>query len=266
MDIEDLFNETLALEEHKDDHPMVIPEFGPCSGDGAGEASSSAKQGAGACCTTKSLACSSLQPCDCEKPKKLELVPQKSTEIAKKSLCFKCKVKPPSFTNKQDKVCKECFLDILIHKFKSSLRQNLKIWKDDLNLICISGGSNSMALLNLLYISLFANQSTRKMFFRVHILYIDECGAVYGVDEETRQRNIQFIVETCQRYKFTFTIVPIESVYDIDIDRVPLLDMRVADAEAAQRIDEEKKKDELEHSVPVNLDEVATKVIEVEHL
>lgn len=86
-----------------------------------------------------------------------------------------------------------------------------------------------MALLNFLYISLFANQSTRKMFFRVHILYIDECSAVYGVDEETRLRNIQFIVDTCQRYKFTYTIVPLEQVFDIDIREVPALDMRVAD-------------------------------------
>jgi hypothetical protein len=71
-----------------------------------------------------------------------------------------------------------------VHKFKSSLRQNLKIWKDDLNLVCISGGSNSMAMLNMLYFSLFGNQSNRKMFFRVHILYIDECRSVYGHDEE----------------------------------------------------------------------------------
>lgn len=37
MDIEDLFNENfhIADEEVKDDnHPMVIPEFDPCSGGG----------------------------------------------------------------------------------------------------------------------------------------------------------------------------------------------------------------------------------------
>lgn len=42
-----------------------------------------------------------------------------------------------------------------MHRFKSSLRKNLKIWKDDLNLICISGGSSSMALLNMMHESLF---------------------------------------------------------------------------------------------------------------
>jgi tRNA(Ile)-lysidine synthase TilS/MesJ len=71
--------------------------------------------------------------------------------------CFKCKINPPSFANKQDKVCRECFLDIIVHRFKSSLRQNLKIWRDDLNLVCISGGSNSMALLDMLHYALFRN-------------------------------------------------------------------------------------------------------------
>ena len=32
MDIEDLFSEKATLEETKDDHPMIIPEFDPCSG------------------------------------------------------------------------------------------------------------------------------------------------------------------------------------------------------------------------------------------
>jgi len=133
--------------------------------------------------------------------------------------------------NKQDKVCKECFQDILVHRFKSSLRQNLKIWKDDLNLVCISGGSNSMALLNMLYFSLFGNQSNRKMFFSVHILYIDEGPAVYGHSAEENNKNLEFIMEICEKYKFTYTILPLESVFDIEINEA--LDMRVADEATA---------------------------------
>jgi hypothetical protein len=79
MDIEDLFNENFVIEESKDDEPMVIPEFGPCSGDGAGEfGASSSKGGAGSCCSHggKSLSCSTLQPCDCEtKAKGSVLIP-----------------------------------------------------------------------------------------------------------------------------------------------------------------------------------------------
>lgn len=145
------------------------------------------------------------------------------------ALCFKCKKNRPNFTNKQDKVCRECFLDILVHRFRASLRQNLKIWKDDLNLICISGGSASMAMLNLLHYSLFGSQSNRKMFFRVHVLFIDEGSAVYGHNEEQRAASIAFVREVCSRYQFSYTIVPLEHVFDVDHS----FDMRVADEVAA---------------------------------
>lgn len=86
-----------------------------------------------------------------------------------------------------------------------------------------------MALLNMLYHSLFGNQSQRKMFFKVHILYIDETCAVYGDDEAKRQANIDFIKGICEQYKFTYTIVPLEKVHDIDINQVPALDMKMCD-------------------------------------
>ncbi len=76
-------------------------------------------------------------------------------------------------------------MDSIITTFKKSLRINLKIWKDDLNLICISGGSSSMALLDLMHESMFGNTSktNRKLFFKVHVIYIDEGRAVYGWSE-----------------------------------------------------------------------------------
>jgi tRNA(Ile)-lysidine synthase TilS/MesJ len=43
----------------------------------------------------------------------------------------------------------------IVHRFKQALRTNLKIWKDDLNLICVSGGSSSMALMDLMHQALF---------------------------------------------------------------------------------------------------------------
>jgi len=74
-----------------------------------------------------------------------------------------------------------------------------------------------MALLNMLYFSLFGNQSTRKMFFRVHILYIEEGSAVYQHSPETRAKSIAFIKEICEKYKFTYTIIPLERVFDLSI-------------------------------------------------
>lgn len=63
MDIEDLFTENFNLEESKDE-PMVIPEFGACGKDEE-SATIPSKGGAGACCSGKSLSCSTLQPCTC---------------------------------------------------------------------------------------------------------------------------------------------------------------------------------------------------------
>jgi len=118
-----------------------------------------------------------------------------------------------------------------------------------LNLVCISGGSNSMALLDLLHYSLFRNQSSRKLFFRVHILFIEEGSAVYGHNDEQRTKSLAFVKEVCDRYSFTYTIVPLESVFDIDLAANAALDMRIADPETVQQIEEEKKQDELVHAV-----------------
>lgn len=103
------------------------------------------------------------------------------------------------------------------------------------------------------------------MFFRVHILYIDEGAAVYSHDEETRERNLTFIRETCEKYKFTYTIVPLERVFDIDIGSLSTLDMRVAD-DASHLIEEEKKQDEISHATPVGLESISCKTVDVENL
>jgi hypothetical protein len=69
------------------------------------------------------------------------------------------------------------------------------------------------------------------MFFSVHILYIDEGPAVYGHSAEENKKNLEFIKEICEKYKFTYTILPLESVFDIEINEA--LDMRVADEATA---------------------------------
>jgi hypothetical protein len=42
---------------------------------------------------------------------------------------------------------------------------------------------------------------------------------------------LEFIKEICEKYKFTYTILPLESVFDIEINEA--LDMRVADEATA---------------------------------
>ena len=63
------------------------------------------------------------------------------------------------------------------------------------------------------------------MFFKVHVLHIDEGCAVYGWDEEFHQKQIQMIKQLCEeRYKFTYTILPLESIFDANTKD---LDMKV---------------------------------------
>ena len=94
-----------------------------------------------------------------------------------------------------------------------------------------------MGMLNMLYMSLFGNQSNRKMFFRVHVLYIDEGPAVYGLSEEQHTANLDLIEKVCSAYKFTYTILPLEAIYDIEGPAGEAeawdLDMRAGDAETA---------------------------------
>ncbi|CAI2367136.1 unnamed protein product [Moneuplotes crassus] len=128
--------------------------------------------------------------------------------------CLKCKEKEGIIINRGDRSCESCFKQGCIHRFKTNLRNSLKIWKDNSNLICVSGGPNSMAMLHLMHVSLFG-ESQRKMFFKVHIVHIDD-GVVYGWDEEKRNTNIQLFKDACEKYKFEYTILSLESVFDVE--------------------------------------------------
>ena len=77
---------------------------------------------------------------------------------------------------------------MLTHRFKNALVRYVRIQKDYPNLVAISGGSNSMAMLHFLYCCLSGNTSQKKMFFKIHVLYIDEARAVYDVPQDEADR------------------------------------------------------------------------------
>lgn len=77
-------------------------------------------------------------------------------------------------------------MQMLIHRFKNSIIRHVRVQKDFPNLVAVSGGSNSMAMLDLLNQCLSGNTSAKKMFFKVHVLYIDE-GCVYNLVEDVRE-------------------------------------------------------------------------------
>ena len=75
-----------------------------------------------------------------------------------------------------------------------------------------------MAMLHFLYNCLGGNKSTKKMFFKIHILYIEEGPAIYGWSPELTEKHRHLITSTCEKYQFPYTIVPLESVFDIKQD------------------------------------------------
>ena len=84
------------------------------------------------------------------------------------------------------------------------------------------------------------------MFFKVHVLYIDEGRAVYGWDDHTHKSHLDMIKELCEkRYQFTFTILPLEAVYDVNSHD---LDMRVPSQEEQKQLKIEMKMDEQNHT------------------
>ena len=76
-----------------------------------------------------------------------------------KQPCYKCKEKPAQYKNKQDVVCRDCLMWMLTHRFKNALVRYVRIQKDYPNLVAVSGGSNSMAMLHFLHCCLNGNTS-----------------------------------------------------------------------------------------------------------
>ena len=90
------------------------------------------------------------------------------------------------------------------------------------------------------------------MFFKVHILYIDE-GTVFGWTDQQREQNRKMIEETCLRYGFNLSTVYLESVFDIDLD---IKNEPVADMDAQIYTESGKDLENTPHCFPVlDLDE-----------
>jgi hypothetical protein len=63
-----------------------------------------------------------------------------------------------------------------------------------------------MAMLHLLWNCLSGNKSQKKMFFKVHILYIDE-SMIYKTSLEEADRRKQLIIDVCLKYKFSYSVI-----------------------------------------------------------
>jgi len=65
---------------------------------------------------------------------------------------------------------------------------------------------------------------------------------VYDWSDEFHKEQIEFIKSTCEKYSFTYTIVPIEAAFNADFD------LKIPTTEEQKQLDEEKKSDLENHA------------------
>lgn len=140
-------------------------------------------------------------------------VSQDSTATDSKT-CRKCHSAVATLLLKNERVCRECYVRNVQHKFKNALVRYCRIQKDFPNLVAISGGSNSMAMLHNLWSCLAGNKSQKKMFFKVHVVFIDE-SSIYGLQTDQTEvlRRRALVTEACERYQFDWTVIPLERIF-----------------------------------------------------
>ena len=149
---------------------------------------------------------------------------KKSKKIKDKNVCEKCSQNPSKIYNRNKFLCLNCFNGIIIHKFKSNLRTCCKIRQEDYLLVCISGGNYSMAMLELFHQSFNDSNSSRKLFFKIKILYIDDSILLREKSKiiEERQRRKLFLEQKMKEYNFDLDIIYLEKVMNLNDEKINL--------------------------------------------
>ena len=154
---------------------------------------------------------------------------KKSKKIIDKKICEKCSQNPSKIYNRNKFLCLNCFDGIIIHKFKSNLRTCCKIKQEDYLLVCISGGNYSMAMLELFHQSFNDSNSSRKLFFKIKILYIDDSILLKDKTKiiEERQKRKLFLEQKLKEYNFDIDIIYLEKVMNLNDEKINLKDNNV---------------------------------------
>jgi 3'-phosphoadenosine 5'-phosphosulfate sulfotransferase (PAPS reductase)/FAD synthetase len=94
----------------------------------------------------------------------------------------------------------------MLHRVKIALRNQCGLERDEAILACVSGGPNSMAMLNLLTEAVTPDLAKRKMSFNVVVLVID-CTSLFPGTADAFSSWISHLQTT---YTNTFHVVQIE--------------------------------------------------------
>ncbi|XP_050427062.1 cytoplasmic tRNA 2-thiolation protein 2-A [Adelges cooleyi] len=118
--------------------------------------------------------------------------------------CRKCQIQNGNVVlRKKDVYCKDCFLTMVVHKFRATLGKSKLVRQNERVLICVSGSLCSVSLLHMVWSGL--QQSTHKrLTFKPIVLHIDE-SVLFNYPEE---RYIG-IKEVFDFYSLPYHIVPL---------------------------------------------------------
>lgn len=143
----------------------------------------------------------------------------KIKKIINRAICYKCKINKSQFLNRTEFICSPCFLKMQDHKFRSNLRAHCKIKHEDYVLVCISGGNNSMAMLQWFNATFNDATSKRKLFFKLKVIHVDD-SVLHMLDKtqnftfedvkKIREERKIFLQELCNKYKFEYEILNLE--------------------------------------------------------
>lgn len=87
-------------------------------------------------------------------------------------ICNKCDKPGTIVLRKKDHYCEECFTASTNHKFRACIGKNKILSTNEKVLVCLSGGTGSTVLLDLLYngISMDSYKKLRVNVYFMHIL------------------------------------------------------------------------------------------------
>lgn len=130
------------------------------------------------------------------------------------ALCKKCRQEGKVVLEKRHVYCRDCFLIMSSHKFRSLIGKYKLITSTDNVMIIFSGNFASVSLLNLIRCAL-ENTSHRKLSFTPFIVYVD--AQVFASTTERRKATLMKIKNLLDHYDYRSYYISLEAVLDTDV-------------------------------------------------
>ncbi|XP_026319770.1 cytoplasmic tRNA 2-thiolation protein 2 [Hyposmocoma kahamanoa] len=118
-------------------------------------------------------------------------------------ICKKCKNPGTIVLRKKDNYCEECFTASMNHKFRACIGKNKILSSNEKVLVCLSGGTGSSVLLNLIFDGISVD-SHKKLRIKVCFLHV----LMDAADDNTLNQ-AQKIMDQCRKRNFNVHVTHI---------------------------------------------------------